>query len=62
MINELVVQYTTEILPEFFMAKVDKYNIEKQFITWFYKPSNFKYDHESVGEFLGYATGKDGKY
>jgi hypothetical protein len=66
MINELVAQYTTEISPEFFMAKVDKYNIEKQFITWFYKPSennsNFKYDHESVGGFLGYAAGKDGKY
>jgi hypothetical protein len=63
MINDLVAQYTEDISPEFFMERVNRLNIEKKYITWFYKKSDdgskFKYNHESVAEFLGYKAGCD---
>ena len=65
-ISELVAQYTEEISPEFFIERLNRYDIEKQYISFFYKKSDngssFRYDHESIGEFLGYVAGADKKY
>jgi hypothetical protein len=65
-INELTAQYAEDISPDFFMERLNKYDIEKKYVTWFYKKSEdgsrFKYDHESIGEFLGYKAGDNGQY
>jgi len=65
-INELIAQYTEEISPQFFIDRMDKYNIEKKYVEWFYKKGDsgtvYKYDHKSIGDFLGYKAGEDGRY
>lgn len=70
-IKDLTAQYIREIDPEYFMREVDRYNIEREYVSLFYKTlteeeqqeyGKYIYDHESIGSFLGLKAGSDGRY